>query len=96
MSLGQKSEKNLLGVGRCLTTYFLASFGLVFNWTSEKKIVSYLLESMAGLNKPVMYPKCWLTRSFDMHLEFEIPFELVKPIISISTMATLCLGFEMV
>ena len=40
LSLGQKSEKNLLGVGRCLTTYFLASFGQVFNWTDEKKLLA--------------------------------------------------------
>ena len=39
--------------------FFWAGFQLD-KW---KKDVSCLLESMAGLNKPVMYPKCWLTRS---------------------------------
>ena len=38
MSLALKSQKNLLELGWHITTYFLASFGLVFNWTGEKKL----------------------------------------------------------
>ena len=39
--------------------WFLAGFKLD-RW---KKVASYPLESMAGLNRPVMYPKGWLIGS---------------------------------
>ena len=44
-----------------------------FYWTGFqldrwKIVASCLLESMAGHNKPVMYPKCWLT-----WLKFKLP-----------------------
>ena len=50
--------------GRKMFNYLLLGFFWAgFQLDKWKKVVSYLLESMAGLNKPVMYPKCWLTRS---------------------------------
>ena len=50
---GRKAFNNLL------FGFFWAGFQLD-RW---KNVASCLLESMAGLNKPVMSPKCWLTRS---------------------------------
>ena len=55
---GRKAFNNLL------FGFFWAGFQLD-RW---KNVASCLLESMAGHNKPVMYPKCWLT-----WLKFKLP-----------------------